>query len=67
MAVEAEGRGITISDSAIYSLLGRLRFKVFGPAFVAAGYRYDKIDVDEDDVDADFTIQGPFAEVGLKF
>jgi len=67
LAVEAEGRGITISDNAIYSLVGRLRFKAFGPAFLAAGYRYDKIDVDEDDVDADFTIQGPFAEVGLKF
>lgn len=66
-AAEAEGRGITISDNSVFSLIGRLRFKIFGPAFAAAGYRYDRIDVDEDDVRADFTIQGPFAEVGLKF
>ncbi len=66
-AAEAEGRGITISDDSVFSLIGRLRFKIFGPAFVAAGYRYDRIDVDESDIRADFTIQGPFAEVGLKF
>ena len=66
-AAEVEGRGITISDNSVYSLIGRLRFKIFGPAFAAAGYRYDRIDVDEDDVRADFKIQGPFAEVGLKF
>jgi hypothetical protein len=51
----------------MYSVIGRLRFNMFGPAFVAAGYRYDKIDVDEDDVDAEFTLQGPFAEVGINF
>lgn len=66
-AAEVEGRGITVSDNSVYSLIGRLRFKIFGPSFVAAGYRYDRIDVDEDDVKADFTMQGPFAELGLKF
>ncbi|MFZ1982923.1 MAG: TIGR04219 family outer membrane beta-barrel protein [Desulfatitalea sp.] len=67
LGIEGEGRGIAINDNAMYSLIGRLRFKLFGPAFIAGGYRYDIIDVDEDDVVADFTIQGPFAEVGLKF
>lgn len=67
LTVEAEGRGISISDSSMYSVIGRLRFNMFGPAFVAAGYRYDKIDVDEDDLDAEFTLQGPFAEVGINF
>lgn len=66
-AAEVEGRGVTVSDNSVYSFIGRLRFKIYGPAFVAAGYRYDRIDVDEDDVKADFTMQGPFAEVGLKF
>lgn len=67
LAIEAEGRGMTISGDSIYSLIGRLRLNVFGPVFVAGGYRWDKVDVDEDEVDVDFTIQGPFAEVGLKF
>jgi outer membrane protein len=67
LGIEGEGRGIAINDNAMYSLIGRLRFRLFGPAFIAGGYRYDIIDVDEDDVVADFSIQGPFAEVGLKF
>ncbi|MBI5896188.1 MAG: hypothetical protein HZB24_09375 [Desulfobacterales bacterium] len=67
LAIEGEGRGITIGDNMMYSLIGRLRFNVLGPAFIAGGYRYDVIDVDEDDLKADFTIEGPFAEVGIRF
>jgi outer membrane protein len=67
LAIEAEGRGLTIGGDSVYSLIGRIRFKVAGPLFVAGGYRYDRIDVDEDDIEVDFAIKGPFAEVGLKF
>lgn len=67
LAIEAEGRAISISDNNLYSLIGRVRFKVFGPAFAAVGYRQDHIDIDEDDIDAEFDIQGPFIEAGLKF
>lgn len=67
LAIEGEGRGIAIGDSRMYSLIGRLRFNVWGPAFIAGGYRLDRIDVDEDDLDADFAIGGPFAEVGMSF
>lgn len=67
LSIEAEGRGMSISGDSVYSLIGRIRFNVFGPVFVAGGYRYDKVDVDESDVNVDFAIQGPFAEVGLKF
>jgi len=67
LAIEAEGRGISINGNSLYSFIGRVRLKIFGPAFVAAGYRHDNISVDEDDAVLDFTIQGPFAEVGLKF
>lgn len=67
LTIEAEGRALSISDNNLYSLIGRVRFKVFGPAFVAAGYRQDVVDIDEDDIEVDFTIQGPFLEAGLKF
>ncbi len=67
LAIEAEGLGITYSGNNLYTVIGRARFNVFGPAFIAAGYRYDKVDVDEQDVKVNLTIQGPFAEVGLKF
>lgn len=67
LAFELEARGISLSGNAMYSLIGRARFKVFGPVFAAVGYRQDQIDVDEDDVEIDFTLQGPFIEAGLKF
>jgi outer membrane protein len=67
LAFEAETRFMSLSGNTIYSLTGRVRLKLFGPAFVAGGYRYDKIDIDESDVLVDFDFKGPFAEVGLKF
>lgn len=67
LAFEAEGRVISISDNAMYSLIGRARFKVFGPVFAAVGYRQEQIDVDEDDIEVEFTMQGPFIEAGVKF
>jgi outer membrane protein len=67
LSVEAEGRGLSIGGDHMYSLIGRVRLDVFGPVFVAGGYRYDRIDVDEDDVEVDFTLKGPFAEIGLRF
>ncbi len=66
-AVEAEGRGISIGSNKAYSLIGRLRWNALGPFFVAAGYRYDKFDIDEDDVIVDVDFSGPFAEVGFEF
>ena len=67
LALEAESRGLVISNDAVYSLLGRVRCNVYGPLFVAAGYRYDKFDFDEDDVFINADISGPFAEVGFAF
>lgn len=67
LAFEVEGRLISISDNVMYSLIGRARFKVFGPAFAAVGYRQDQIDVDQDDIEVELSLQGPFLEAGLKF
>lgn len=67
VALEFEGRGISWGDDSIYSLIGRLRVKVFGPMFVAGGYRYDTIEIEDSDVRVDADIQGPFLEAGVKF
>jgi outer membrane protein len=67
LAFEAEIRLMSISGNSIYSLTGRARLNFFGPVFAAGGYRYDNIDIDESDVLVDVDIQGPFAEIGLKF
>jgi outer membrane protein len=67
IAVEAEGRGISISGNKAYSLIGRLRWNALGPFFLAGGYRYDKYDIDEEGVIVDADFSGPFGEVGFEF
>ena len=67
LAFEVEGRGIAVGDNKLVSLLGRVRFRFAGPVFIAGGYRYDKLEIDEEDVIADIEFQGPFVEMGLKF
>ena len=67
LAFEAEGRGIAVGDNKLYSLTGRVRYSFAGPLFLAGGYRYDKLEIDEDDVVSDIEFQGPFVELGLKF
>jgi len=66
-AVEAEARVISYDENQVYSLIGRLKVKVFGPLFAAGGYRYDKIKFDSEDVEADITLSGPFVEAGFEF
>jgi outer membrane protein len=65
--IEAEGRGIAVDDNKLYGLVGRLRYQFAGPVFIAGGYRYDKIDVDEEGVVADIEFAGPFIELGVAF
>jgi outer membrane protein len=67
VAVEAEARGIAYGDDHIYSLIGRLKIKLFGPLFGAVGYRYDTINIDKEDIDVDIEFRGPFGEVGFQF
>lgn len=65
LAFEAEARGIGYSGSSYYDLIGRVKYKFAGPAFLSAGYRYEAIEIDEKDIVADLEFSGPFAEVGF--
>jgi len=67
LVIEAEARGISYSGNHLYSLIGRVKFNIFGPVFAAAGYRYDKLKIDEEDVEVDVDFSGPFIEAGFKF
>lgn len=67
LAIEAEARGISYSGNQLYSLIGRVKYNFFGPVFAAAGYRYDKLKIDEEDVEVDIDFSGPFIEAGFKF
>lgn len=67
ITLEAEARGLSVGDNKIFSIVGRAKAKVFGPAFVAGGYRYDAVDIDEEDVLVDVSFSGPFLEAGVTF
>lgn len=66
--IEAEGRGISYSGNQLYSAIGRLKIKPPIPLlFIAAGYRLDKVKIDEEDIKVDSEFSGPFAEAGIQF
>ena len=67
LALEGEGRGLAYSGDAYYSLIGRVRVNFWGPLFVTGGYRYDKLKYEDDDLNIDINIGGPFAELGFAF
>ncbi|MFZ5563874.1 MAG: TIGR04219 family outer membrane beta-barrel protein [Thermodesulfobacteriota bacterium] len=67
LAIEAEGRGVSYSGNHLYNLIGRVKIKPFGPLFVAGGYRYDSIKLDEKDLKLDATVDGVFVEAGIDF
>jgi len=67
IALEAEARALAVGDNNMTSIIGRARYNIFGPVFVAGGYRVEKIDIDEEDVKIDTDFKGPFFEAGFKF
>jgi outer membrane protein len=67
ISLEFEGRGVTLSSDHLVSLLGKVKLRVHGPLFVSAGYRYDSIQLDEDDLNVDCTVSGVFFETGCEF
>jgi outer membrane protein len=66
-AIEAEGMGIAYSNEHIFSLIGRVRWDILKPLFLAGGYRYDDIKIDEEGVLVDVSFSGPFIEAGFAF
>lgn len=67
LSLEAEARAVSMSGNHLYNLIGRIKGKIFGPMFLAGGYRYDSINLDEDDVKLDCTVDGVFLETGFEF
>lgn len=67
LSFEVEGRGLSYDGNDMYSIIGRVKINIFGPLFAAGGYRYDKLAVDEDDVELNVEFSGPFLEAGFSF
>ena len=64
---EFEGRGISYGGNEYYDAIARVKLKPAGPVFIALGYRYESIKVDEDDIMVDMVFEGPFVEAGFEF
>ena len=63
-----EIRGITYGGNSYYDLTGEVRVKPFSKVFLGAGYRYERLKLDNvSDVDADIEVSGPFGVVGISF
>lgn len=67
LALEAEGRGISIGGKKSYGLIGRLRWKTYGPIYAGGGYRFSRYKIDNDGMVVNTEISGPFVEAGLSF
>ncbi len=67
IGIEAELRGIAYSSNHYYDLIGRVKVRPIGLAFIAAGYRYEDVKIDESDVKASMRFGGPFVEAGFEF
>ncbi|MBF0559751.1 MAG: TIGR04219 family outer membrane beta-barrel protein [Nitrospirae bacterium] len=66
ISLEGEVRGVVFGRDQYIDLIGRVKFKILGPAFVGAGYRYEYIKVDESSVNSGLRFGGPFAEIGIE-
>lgn len=66
-SLEFEGRGVSLNDNHLVSVLGKVKYRLHDAVFVAAGYRYDYIRLDEDDLNLDSTVSGFFVETGVAF
>lgn len=67
ISLEVEGRGVTLKGDHLFSFLSRIKFYVQKNFFIAAGYRFDYIRLDEDDLNIDSTVGGVLCETGFEF
>lgn len=67
LAGEGEARGMVYGKDRYFDLIARGKLIFFDHVFAAAGYRYEKLKVDESNVKADVNFGGPFGEVGFRF
>jgi len=66
LALEAEFRGIAYSGNHFYDLTGRVKYSL-GPVFLAGGWRYEEVELDESNIRASLNVGGPYGELGVSF
>ena len=65
--IEAELRGIAYGTQRYYDALGRVKIKPIPFLFIAGGYKFENIHLDQSDVLADLRFGGPVIEAGIEF
>ena len=66
--VIGEARGVTYQGNSYYDLTGEVRVSPLPFFFVGAGYRYERLKLDDvSDVTADIEINSVFANAGVSF
>lgn len=67
ISVEGEIQGIAYGHSRYYDAMGRVKFKPIPLLFIAGGYSFQNIKIDQSDVHTDLRFGGPTVELGLEF
>ncbi len=67
VSLEEEIRFIAFSGDHYFDSITRIKADVFSPIFIAAGFRYQNLNVDYRSISANITFSGFFAEVGASF
>jgi outer membrane protein len=67
ISIEAEGRGVSYDNNHYYDLIGRVKVNPVGPMFIAGGYRFQEMKIDDSDIKAKIKVKGPFVETGVEF
>ncbi|OGR88001.1 MAG: hypothetical protein A3A86_06770 [Elusimicrobia bacterium RIFCSPLOWO2_01_FULL_60_11] len=67
LSIEGELQGIAYGSSRYYDAMGRVKYRVMKLLFVAGGYSFQNIKIDQSDVHTDLRFGGPTAELGMEF
>lgn len=65
--IEAEIRGLSIGDNKYTDTIARLKWRPIPLFNISAGYRAQKLELDDSGIVSDMEFKGPFAELGLQF
>ncbi len=65
--IDAEVQGIGYGGNQYVDAMGRIKFKPIKFFFIAAGYSFQGIKIDVNDIKTDLQFGGPVAEIGVQF
>lgn len=67
LSIDGELRAIAYAHSRYLDATGRVKYLFFDLVFLAAGYRFENIKIDQSDIHSDLRFGGPLVELGVDF